>query len=849
MTASSQEPSPVADPGSPVRLHHELEQVWGTSPGIGRLSAVNHTILGRRFIVTAFLFFAVGGILAMLVRAQIATSHSAFVGPEIYNQIFTMHGTVMMFLFAIPMFEGLAIYLLPKMLGARDLAFPRFGAYGYWCYLFGGSILLLALAVGAAPDGGWFMYVPLTSQPYSPGINSDVWLLGITFVEISAIGAATEILVSILMVRAPGMSMNRLPVFAWYMLVVAVMILVGFPPLILGSILLEAERAFGWAFFDATRGGDSLLWQHLFWLFGHPEVYIIFLPAAGVISTIIPVMARHPLIGYRWVILAAISVGFLSFGLWVHHMFTVGIPHLATAFFSAASMLVAIPTGVQIFAWIGTLMAGRPRLELPMLFLLGFFFVFVLGGLTGVMVAVVPFDWQVHDTYFVVAHLHYVLFGGFVFPMLAAAYYWLPHFTGREAVYRLGHAVFWLVFIGFNMTFFLMHLTGLLGMPRRIWTYPESFGWDGLNLLSSIGGFIMTMGFGLFVLDVLLHVRFGPKIPRNPWKAETLEWATPLPPGNYGFASLPHVNSYRPLADDPDLPRKLAAGEGYLGFVRHGWLETIAVDMVSGKARQIVLLPGSTFLPLYTALATGLFFLGMLFKVYPLAIVGIIATVIMFWQWTRHSARREDLGPLPLGDGSSLPVHTESGHAPSWWAVVFLQLADATLFGSLLFGMLFLWVVAPNWPPPAILSENLTFLATGGAALLAAAFCGRRGLAALRRDPQGKPRRWMRFAALGHVGAILSVAGVLTVAPDPTEHAYAAITAAVLVYVLVHATIGLIMALHGWNACRRGLVGGRRRLDLMIGRLWHDYAAVTGIVGMLAVAGMAWVMGLDGAGR
>jgi cytochrome c oxidase subunit I+III len=832
---------------SPVELHQELERVWGTGPGLARLSAVNHTVLGRRFIVAAFLFFAVGGLLAMLVRAQIATSRSAFVGPDVYNQIFTMHGTVMMFLFAIPMFEGLAIYLLPKLLGARDLAFPRFGAYGFWCYLFGGTILLLALAVGAAPNAGWFMYTPLSSKPFSPGINADVWLLGITFVEISAIGAAIEVTVSILLLRAPGMSLDRLPIFAWYMLVVAVMILVGFPPLILGSIMLEAERAFGWAFFDPTRGGDSLLWQHLFWLFGHPEVYIIFLPAAGVISTILPVLARRELVGHRWVVLSAISVGFLSFGLWVHHMFTVGIPHLALAFFSAASMLVAIPTGIQIFAWIGTLMSGRPQLNVPMMFLLGFFVIFVLGGLTGVMVAVVPFDWQVHDTHFVVAHLHYVLVGGFVFPMLAAAYYWLPHFTGREAVYRLGHVAFWLIFAGFNLTFFPMHLTGLLGMPRRIWTYPESFGWDGLNLASSIGGFVMTMGFALFALDVLLQTSFGPKIRRNPWKAETLEWATPVPPTDYGFASLPRIASHHPLRDDPDLPRKLAAGQGLLGFVRHGRLETLGVDMITGEPRQIVILPGSTFLPLWTALATGLFFVALLFKLYPLAVLAMILTVALFCLWPRHSARRHDLGQLAVGDGNALPAHTESGQAPSWWAVVFLQLADAALFGSLLFGALFLWLMAPNWPPPAIMDGNLAFLAAGGATLALAALTGRRALALARRGTAGRCIVWMRFTAGAHAATLLSVAALLTTAPDPTGHAYAAVTAGILVYVLVHAAAGLILALYGWFACQRKLVSAARSLDLMIGSLWHDFTAVTGAVGLLAVLGLALAVGGTGA--
>ena len=525
-----------------VRLHRELDEIWHTPRGLQRLAAVNHTILGRRFIIAAFVFFSIGGILSMLIRAQLATPNTAFVGPEVYNQIFTMHGTVMMFLFAIPMFEGFAIYLLPKLLGARDLAFPRLTALGFYCYIFGGSILIVAMLAGVAPDSGWFMYTPLSSSTYTPGINADVWLLGITFVEISAISAAVEITVTILKMRAPGMSLDRMPIFAWYLLVTAGMMLIGFPPLILGSILLELERAFDLPFFDPTRGGDSLLWQHLFWLFGHPEVYIIFLPAAGAVSTIIPVFARRELMGYRAVIVAIVAVAFLSFGLWVHHMFTVGIPHLALAFFSAASALVAIPTAVQIFAWLATLAHGKPRFDVPMLYIFGFLFVFVLGGLTGVMLAMVPFNWQVHDSYFVVAHLHYVLVGGFVFPMLAAAYYWLPHVTGRLTMHKISVPAFWLIFVGFNMTFFMMHLTGLRGMPRRVHTNPSGVGWDWLNILSSIGGFILTMGFALILVDIILQFRFGKPYRRNPWGARTLEWAQPNPPPSYNFASLPLVD-------------------------------------------------------------------------------------------------------------------------------------------------------------------------------------------------------------------------------------------------------------------------------------------------------------------
>ena len=425
--------------GSALRLHRALARIWGADPRLrGWLTTSNNNDIGTLFLIVATSFFVIGGILAMLIRAQLATPGSAFMEPQVYNQIFTMHGTVMMFLFAIPFFEAMSMLLLPGMLGTRDLAFPRLGAYGLWVYIFGGSAVIIAMLMGLSPDGGWFMYPPLSSAAFSPGIGADVWLLGITSIEVSAIATAIEVIVTVLRYRAAGMSLSRMPIFAWYILVVSVMILTAFPPMILGSLLLEVERALDWPIFQVENGGDPLLWQHLFWLFGHPEVYIIFLPAAGMIATILPVMARTDLLGYGWVVAAAVSLAVLSFGLWVHHMFTTGIPHMGLAFFSAASTLVAVPTSVMIFSWIGTLWKGRVRMELPMLWIMGFFATFVIGGLTGVMLAMVPFNWQVHDTHFVVAHLHYVMIGGYVFPMVAAIYYFMPLLTGRTRFFKLG---------------------------------------------------------------------------------------------------------------------------------------------------------------------------------------------------------------------------------------------------------------------------------------------------------------------------------------------------------------------------------------------------------------------------
>lgn len=812
-----------------LRRHRALEAIWGAPKGWrGTAVSVNHSDIGKRFVVAAFVFFAIGGVLAMLIRAQLATPRSAFVGPDVYNQLFTMHGSIMMFLFAIPMFEGVALYMLPKMLGSRDMAFPRLSAYGWWCYLFGGTILIASMVFGVAPDGGWFMYTPLSSKAYTPGINADVWLLGITFVEISAISAAIEITVSVLKLRAPGMRLDRMPLFAWYLLITALMMIVAFPPLILGSVLLEVERAFDWPFFDPARGGSPLLWQHLFWLFGHPEVYIIFLPAAGVISTVLPVLARTRILGYGWIVAALLSLAFLSFGLWVHHMFTTGIPHMALGFFSAASALVALPTAVQVFAWIGTLWNGRPELKLPMLYLLGFFVIFVIGGMTGVMLAMVPFDLQAHDTHFVVAHLHYVLIGGFIFPMLAGAYYWLPHFTGRTRDDLLGTASFWLIFVGFNVTFFMMHLTGLLGMRRRIHTYPEEAGWTLLNLISSVGSFVMAFGFALFAIDVALHVSYARRRRRNPWNAATLEWAMPVPTPAYNIASLPIVTDREPLADAPALATSLARGEGYLGQPRHGWRETMAVETTSGAIDHVVVLPGNTRLPIVTAAVTGCFFLCLLAGQYWLSLLPVAGVVALGLRWAWVLDWRRDIGPLPIGRGETAPVHREAAGAPGWWGSVFLLVADGTALASLLFGYAFLWVIAPNWPPPARIDGGLM------AGLVAAVAAGTGGLFARRSladSANGPGSSASRMALAGVAAQLVTIVALATLGvtalPAPQEHAYAACSWALLAYALLHATIALLCLGFGRARIGAGQVSPRRTLDLRVARLFSDYSTAT----------------------
>jgi len=821
----------------------ELTRLFSTPPGWGRLSAVNHSVIGLRFIAVSLVFFVIGGLLAMLMRAQLAIPGNPFLDHEAYNQIFTMHGTVMMFLFAIPLIEGLGLYFIPKFLGARDLSFPRLSAFGFWCYVFGGLILLTSLFLGVAPNAGWFMYTPLSSGEFTPGINSDVWLLGVTFVEISAIAFGIELVTTVLKVRAAGMSLSRMPLFGWYILVTAAMMVVGFPPLILGSVLLEIERAFGWPFFEVARGGDPLLWAHLFWLFGHPEVYIIFLPAAGAVSMMIPTFARRPMIGYTWLVAAVIATGVISFGLWVHHMFTVGIPHLALLFFSAASMLVAVPTAIQFFAWLATLWHGQPVRRLPMLYLFGFLFVFVLGGLTGVMLALVPFNWQAHDTHFVVAHLHYVLIGGFVFPLLAAAHYWLPLMTGRAPSGRVGQWAFWLIFIGFNLTFLNMHLTGLVGMPRRVYTYAAGMGWEWLNLVSTIGGFVLTIGFALFFLDLVLQVYTGRRTEHNPWQAGSLEWSLAHPPANYNFAALVPVESREPLWDQPQLVEDIHAGRGYLARARNGWQETLGVDAISGKPDQIILLPGPSYLPFITAALLGVFFLGFLFQQYLLATTGVIAALVAALRWTWQSGLVRDYPDQDAGQGLVLPLHPQVHDAPGWWGMVVGLLVNATFYISLLFGYLYLWAVAPGWPPASYIDIGLIWpLATALFALLAALGCRQAVTRALAADSPVLSLLAVVvlgvFATVGYTGQVLmGLAG-------PTTHAYAAVTTFLLGYCGLHTLLTAVFAGHALLRWQAGYISAKRSLDLRVIRLWALYSAGVTLVSLSLVHGLPSLLGV-----
>jgi cytochrome c oxidase subunit I+III len=618
-----------------------LAAAWATPPGLaGWLTALNHKQVAQRFLVTAFVFFALGGIQSVFMRWQLGSAESTFLDAETYNALFTMHGTTMMFLFAVPVGEAFAMYFLPLLLGTRDLPFPRLTAFGYYVYVLGGIFLYTSFLVGAVPDGGWFAYTPLTGPEYSPGPPLDFWLLGVTFVEISTIAGAIELVVLILRNRAPGMKISQMPLLAWNVLVTGLAIIFAFPPLVVASILLELDRKVGTVFYDPTAGGNSLLWQHLFWFFGHPEVYIILLPGLGIVSTIVPVFARSRIVGYSLIAVSTVAIGILSFGVWVHHMFVTGLPQLGLAFFSIASLFIPIPSAIQISAWIATLWQGRVVWKTPLLYVVGFIVIFVAGGVTGVMVASVPFDSQAHDSYFVVAHFHYVLIGGMLFPVLAALYFWLPKMTGRLLPERTGRISFWLTFVGFNLTFFPLHITGLQGMPRRVYTYSEASGWETTQALATVGVLVLTAGLATTLGAVVWHLRRGEPAGDDPWGGDTLDWYTSSPPPSYNFRAIPEVASRHPLWDTrPFRPRyDPATWQDELREPPARVRQVALTSVLDAAPEELVTLPQKSWWPLIAASSLTVALIGTMVDVYPLALTGALAALLagIAWAWSRQ---------------------------------------------------------------------------------------------------------------------------------------------------------------------------------------------------------------------
>jgi cytochrome c oxidase subunit 1/cytochrome c oxidase subunit I+III len=612
-----------------LRLKERLLALWERPHNLwGWFATVDHKEIGKRYLVTAFLFLLVGGIEALLIRTQLARPDAGLLTPEQYDQIFTMHGVTMIFWYALPILSGFANYLIPLMGGMRDMAYPRLNAFTYWTFLASGLFLYVSPFLGQAPHGGWFAYVPYTNVVYSPGLNMDFYALALLFLTISTSAGAINFITTILRLRAPGMAISRMPLFFYSTLTISASILLASPPLTAACVFLELDRRWGTHFYDVNQGGSVFMWQQLFWFFGHPWVYIIFLPATGMISMIIPTFARRPIVGYTYVALATVLTGAVGFGVWIHHMFATGEPHMSMSFFSAASMTISVFSAVQVFAWIATLAGGAPVLTTSMLFAVGFLVVFVIGGLNGIVTAVIPFDWQLTDTYFVVSHLHYVLVGANMFPVFAGFYYWLPKITGRMLDERLGKWSFWTMFAGFNLVFFPMHVVGILGMTRRIYTYPDGLGWNSWNMIETIGAYILAVGVLMSIVNFFRSLRVGAYASRDPWGAGTLEWDTESPPEVYGSERVPLVASRFPLWDDFD-EHYDPEDDRALDEQRVAAVTTVLDAEPVGVAKMA----DDTLTPIALAIALTVLFSALLFKAMWVALAAVIVSLVIAAAW------------------------------------------------------------------------------------------------------------------------------------------------------------------------------------------------------------------------
>jgi cytochrome c oxidase subunit I+III len=624
----------TAAPGIAAERLDRLGRIWRERSGlVGWLTTTDHKRIGILYFFTALAFFAAGGVEALLIRTQLAAPDQSVLSPDAFNKAFTLHGITMIFLFVIPMSMGaFGNYLLPLMIGARDMAFPRLNALSYWIYLASGIFIYVGLVSGNAPSAGWFNYVPLASKTYSPGPGIDFYALGLIFNAISTTAAAINFIVTIFNLRAPGMSLNRMPLFCFAFLAVSFALVFALPPLTCALLLLELQRLLGFHFFDVAAGGDPILWQNLFWIFGHPEVYIIILPAFGIATAIIPTFTRRRMVAFPLVALAELLVAFIGFGVWVHHMFSVGLSTATTVYFAAASLIIVIPSGIQLFAWITTIVTGTPRFKTPLLWIIGFIVLFMLGGLSGVAFAAIPFDQQVTDTYFVVAHFHYVIFGAAVFPVLGGMYYWFPKVTGRMYYERWGQASFWLSFAGMNLTFFPMHIVGLLGMPRRDYTYSGGLGWTAPNLIETIGAYLLAAGLLMVVVNLAVSLFRGETAGNDPFGGDTLEWSTTSPPPAYNFPVIPKVSSPYAMWDAEDREEDARNLERGRKVLEHGH-ETPASTLVDADWDEVLTMPSDSVWPPVLALALAGIFAFLLLKLWIVAGVFLLACLGVLAAW------------------------------------------------------------------------------------------------------------------------------------------------------------------------------------------------------------------------
>jgi cytochrome c oxidase subunit I len=692
-----------------------LERLWREPGGVlGWLRTTDHKRIGILYLFTSLVFFGAGGVEALLLRTQLAGSNLHVLSPKAYDQVFTMHGVTMIFLFVIPMTTGaFGNYLIPLMIGARDMAFPRMNALSFWIFAASGIFMYTGMAVGQAPDAGWFNYVPLADRAFSPDRGIDFYALGLIFNSLSSTAAAANFIVTIFRMRAPGMSLNRMPLFCYAFLATAGALIFALPSLTLDLVFLEADRRLGFHFFDVASGGDPLLWQHLFWIFGHPEVYIIILPAFGIATSIIPAFTRRRMVAFPLVALAEIMVAFIGFGVWAHHMFATGLAPSTLVYVAAASLMIAIPSGIQLFAWIMTIVTGTPAFRTPLLFIVGFIVFFLLGGLTGVMVAAIPFDQQITDTYFIVAHFHFVIFGAAVFPILGGLYYWFPKVTGRMYHERTAVVSFWLAFVGTALTFFPMHILGLIGMPRRDYTYPAGMGWTGLNLIETIGSYILAAGLVLIVVNLVRSLWTGAPAGPDPWHGPTLEWTTTSPPPEYNFAVIPAVTSPYPNWDPRDREAdRLALQRGER--VLDAGEQTPSSSVLDGEWDEVLEPPAESGKPVLLALTLAVVFTMLLLEHWVTAAVfaGVAALVLFWWHL--------DEGQAAALRGLSLPVGV--------WGVLMLVLAEGTLLALAVGSYWYLRFRDTQWPPHGIPDPEVllplvltgVLIATAAAVVLAA---------------------------------------------------------------------------------------------------------------------------------
>lgn len=690
----------VAHEDEEARAAERLRLMYDDKPGlVGWLSTVDHKRIGKRYLVTALAFLVVGGLEALVMRLQLSKPNATVLTPEGYNRMLTMHGITMILWYAQPILSAFGNYLIPMQIGARDMAYPRLNAFSYWTFLLSGLFLYLGPLIGTAPDAGWFAYAPLSGPRFSPGLGMDFYCVAIVFLTVSTTVGAINFITTILRHRAPGMTLTRMPLMMWSTLTTSFVVLFALPPLTVACVFLELERAWGFQFFSTARGGDPLLWQHLFWFWGHPWVYVVFLPATGMISTLLPAYCRRPLVAYKWVAASTVMTGLIGFSVWVHHMFATGENHGAMTYFSAASMVISVFSTLQVIAWLVTIAKGRVVLRTAMLFALGFIGALVLGGLSGVATALIPLDWQVHDTYFVVGHLHYVLVGANVFPVFAALYHWFPKITGRMLDERLGRVSFWLMFVGFNLLFFPMHILGVHGMTRRIYTYSADRGWGDLNMLATIGAMVLGVGVLVSVLNFVISLRRGPHAGKNPYNADTLEWSSLSPPPSYGTVRIPTVVSRSPLWDEHDEehdPRNAR--------ILDQLHATYSTSARKAEPLGVALMPGETMVPLATALAVLATAIAFVFRAPAMAIAtfGLVLLAVARWLWPKPLKHPDP--PIRTDEERTLMSPDIDTRRGTWAMWCFIG-TEAMLFVALFFAWFMHRGHASVWPahePPKL---------------------------------------------------------------------------------------------------------------------------------------------------